>query len=76
MDGFSLHQLDSSKKVKSFGTGMPKKIVAKQVAFGEDYEVVVGSSNHRSVYVLDTQTGTTLNILCHAKTGLVQTITV
>ena len=46
----------------------------KQVAFGEDCQIIVGGSDHGAVYVFDRRMGQRLDILRHAETGLVQTI--
>ncbi|KAF8579382.1 WD40 repeat-like protein [Ramaria rubella] len=45
------------------------------VTFGEDGKVIVGGSDHGVAYVFDQVKGTNLDVLQHAKKGLVQTIT-
>ncbi|KAF8591806.1 hypothetical protein K439DRAFT_1611074 [Ramaria rubella] len=74
-DGFDLHQLDNGAHIRTLPTGMPTKKVPKQVAFGEDWEIIVGSSDHGLVYLFERETGRLLNTLCHVDKGLVQTIT-
>jgi outer membrane protein assembly factor BamB len=75
-DGFDLHQLDNGTYIRTFPTGLAQKKFPKQVLFGEGGEVVVGGSDHGSIYVFDRRTGETLQVLKHAQDGLVQTITV
>ena len=76
MNGFSLHQLDNGAYIQMFPTGTPIKAMPKQVAFAEDSRLVVGGSDHGSVYVFDRRTGAPLDVLHHADKGLVQTVTV
>ena len=57
-------------------TDPPSVPIAKQVAFREDWKVVIGGSDNGIVYVFDRCTGTQLNALRHTTTMLVQTITV
>ncbi|KAF8591537.1 hypothetical protein K439DRAFT_1611184 [Ramaria rubella] len=64
-DGFNLYWL-----------GKPRQNVPKQVTFGEDGKAIVGGSDHGVAYVFDQVKGTNLDVLQHAKKGLVQTITV
>ena len=75
-DGFDLHQNDDSAFVRTFYTGTATRRVPKQVAFAEDSRVIVGGSDHGVVYVFDRRSGKLLDLLQHAKNGLVQTITV
>ncbi|KAF8592420.1 hypothetical protein K439DRAFT_1610227 [Ramaria rubella] len=75
-DGFDLHQLDNGAHSHTLPTGTPTKKVPKQVAFGEDWEIIVGSSDHGLVYLFEKETSRLLNALHHADKGLVQTITV
>ena len=48
----------------------------KQVAFGEHNSIIVGGSDHGTVYVFDHDTSGPLDLLHHSDCGLVQTITV
>lgn len=75
-DGFDLHQTDDGAFVRTFSTGVATRRVPKQVAFTEDSQVVVGGSDHGSVYVFDRKSGTRLDVLQHSSSGLVQTIAV
>lgn len=74
--GFNLHRLDDGKCVRNFSTGAPIKNVSKQVVFAENARVVVGGSDHGSVYVFETESGETMQILRHSDKGFVQTVTV
>lgn len=74
--GFNLHKLDDGKCVRNFSTGAPIKNVPKQVVFAENAKVVVGGSDHGSVYVFETESGETLQVLRHSDRSFVQTVTV
>lgn len=76
IDRFNLHQLDSGVRLRTFPTGTPEKKLPKQVAFGENGKVIVGGSDHSSVYVFERDTGAIVEVLHHAAKGLVQTLTV
>lgn len=73
---FALHNLQSGVLVRTLSTGTPIKRFPKQVLFAEDDTVVVGGSDHGTVYVFDRKTGNILDTIAHARHGLVQTITV
>jgi hypothetical protein len=75
-NGFNLHRLDNGHWRLNYTTGKPSRKLPKQIAFGEDSNVVVGGSDHGSVYVFDKRTGSPLHVLRHQERGLVQTITV
>ncbi|KAF8582354.1 hypothetical protein K439DRAFT_1270004, partial [Ramaria rubella] len=74
-DDFGLHQLDNGAHIHTLPTGTPTKKVPKQVVFGGDWEIIVGSSDHGLVYLFEREMGRLLNVLHHVDTGLVQTIT-
>jgi outer membrane protein assembly factor BamB len=71
-----LHKLNDGTYLRNFPTGEPNQYVNKQVVFAEDSKVVVGGSDHGVVYVFDRDTGVSLDRLCHASGGLVQTVAV
>ncbi|KAF8579853.1 WD40 repeat-like protein, partial [Ramaria rubella] len=73
-DGFDLHQLDNGAHICTLPTGTPTKKVPKQVAFREDWEIIVGGSDHGLVYLFEREMGRLLNVLRHVDKGLVQTI--
>ncbi|KAF8576634.1 WD40 repeat-like protein [Ramaria rubella] len=75
-DGFDLYWLGNGAYIRTFNTGKPRQNVPKQVTFGEDGKAIVGGSDHGVTYVFDQVKGTNLDVLQHAKKGLVQTITV
>lgn len=75
-NGFNLHKMDTGAHVRTFETPPAKVARPKQVAFGEEGAVVVGGSDHGVVYVFETATGRTLQVLEHAPGGMVQTIAV
>lgn len=74
--GFNLHKLDDGKYVRNYSTGAPIKNVPKQVAFAENAKVIVGGSDHGSVYVFERESGNTLQVLRHSENTFVQTVTV
>jgi glucose dehydrogenase len=76
VDGFGLYQTDKSIWLRNFPTGIPFVKKPKQVLFGEECKAIVGGSDHGVVYVFDRRTGSELDILPHAKGGMVQTISV
>lgn len=76
VDGFSLYRTDKSMWLRSFHTGIPLVKKPKQVAFGENSKAVVGGSDHGAVYVFDRRTGSQIDVLPHAKKGMVQTVSV
>ena len=62
--------------IHNFPTGKPTKRYPKQVAFGENDNVIVGGSDHGAVYVFDHDTGGPIDLLRHSERGLVQTVMV
>lgn len=74
--GFNLHKLDDGTFIRNFPTGVPIKNVAKQVAFAENANMVVGGSDHGAVYVFDRESGKTSQVLRHSAKSFVQTVTV
>lgn len=76
-DGFSLHQLDGATFIRSFAPRVPlKNTWPKQVAFGENGNVVVGGSDHGAVYIFEKRSGHTLQIMEGPQHLLMHTITV
>ncbi|KAF8576906.1 WD40 repeat-like protein [Ramaria rubella] len=75
-DGFDLYWLGNGAYICTFNTGKPRRNMPKQVIFGEDRKAIVGRSDHGIAYVFNQVKGTNLDVLQHAKKGLVQTITV
>ncbi|KAF8575396.1 WD40 repeat-like protein, partial [Ramaria rubella] len=73
-DGFDLYWLGNGAYICTFNTGKPRRNVPKQVTFGEDRKAIVGGSDHGVAYVFDQVKGMNLDVLQHAKKGLVQTI--
>ncbi|KAG2088288.1 WD40-repeat-containing domain protein [Suillus cothurnatus] len=55
MNGFSLHRLDDGACIRTYNTN-PVKTFPKQVAFGENMDIVVGGSNTGVIYVFDKNT--------------------
>ena len=68
--------LETNKFLQNFQTKKTKDKSSKQVAFGEDSQVVVGGSDHGVVYVFDRKTGEILDQLHHAPDGLAPAISV
>jgi hypothetical protein len=75
MNGFSLHRLDDGACIRTYNTN-PVKTFPKQVAFGENMDIVVGGSNTGVIYVFDKNVGTLRQVLKHADKAQVQTVTV
>ena len=77
-NGFTLYCLEGAAKgpIRTFLTNLPKIWVPKQVAFGEECHIVVGGSDNGFVYIFEHKTGRLLETLQHAKSKLVQTISV
>lgn len=74
-DGFDLRDVRTGELVRKFPTGQPLRRCPKQVTFGEDGDVVVGGSDHGTLYVFDRKTGSLRQKLRHASSGYVQTVT-
>ncbi|KAF8589291.1 hypothetical protein K439DRAFT_1612878 [Ramaria rubella] len=74
-EGFNLYWLGNGAYIHTFNTGKPRQNVPKQVTFGEDGKAIVGGSDHGVAYIFDQVKGTNLDVLQHAKKGLVQAIT-
>ena len=51
--GFSLYTLEDMQFLREYLTGKPTKRFPKQVEFGEDSRVLVGGSDHGTIYVFD-----------------------
>ncbi len=75
-DGFDLRDLPTGSLIRNFPTGRPTFRYPKQVVFGEGSSVVIGGSDHGSVYVFDRKSGALRQKLQHTATGAVQTVTV
>ncbi len=75
-NGLDLRNVETGEYVHRFEIGDPMIRVPKHVAFGENGQVVVGGSDHGSIYVFDRRSGERRDVLRHAESGLVQTITV
>jgi hypothetical protein len=75
MNGFSLHRLDDAVCIRTYNTN-PVKTFPKQVVFGGKATLVVGGSDTGVIYVFDKNEGTLKQVLQHADTGRVQTVTV
>lgn len=74
--GFSLYSLKDIKFQRECTTGKPKKRYPKQVEFGEDGNILVGGSDHGTIYVFDRKTGRLMETLHHDDDGLAQALTV
>lgn len=74
--GFNLHKLDDGTCIRNYPTAVPDAYAVRQVSLTEASKVVVGGSDHGAVYVFDRETGIQLDLLQHAQTGMVQTVTV
>ncbi|KAG2739765.1 WD40 repeat-like protein [Suillus brevipes Sb2] len=74
MNGFSLHRLDDAVCIRTYNTN-PVKTFPKQVVFGGKATLVVGGSDTGVIYVFDKNEGTLKQVLQHADTGRVQTVT-
>ena len=70
--GFLSHNLRMGTFIRNFPTGEPTKRFPKQVAFGENDNIIVGGT----VYVFDHDTGGPMDLLRHSERGLVQTVMV
>ena len=75
-NGFDLYKLDDCKWLRTYATGTALVRKPKQVSFGEQGRAIVGGTDHGVVYVFDRKTVRELDVLPHAKGGMVQTITV
>lgn len=74
--GFSLYSLEDMEFLREFSTGSPTRRFPKQVEFCEDGRVLVGGSNHGTIYVFDRKTGLVVDTLRHEEGGLSQAVTV
>ncbi|KAI5990804.1 hypothetical protein EDC04DRAFT_2587750 [Pisolithus marmoratus] len=75
-DGFTMYHLESGQPVRTFITTLASIPIPKQVAFGEESKVMIGSSDTGCVYVFSRRTGALIKTLSHMNTTLVQTIAV
>ena len=77
-NGFTLYHLEGAAKgpIQTFLTDLPKMQVPKQVMFREECHIVVGGSDNGFVYIFEHKMGWLLEMLQHAKSRLVQTISV
>ncbi|KAG1848866.1 hypothetical protein F4604DRAFT_1687573 [Suillus subluteus] len=60
--------------IRTFVTVALSVSVPKQVAFGAEGRMIIGGSDHGSVYAFERKSGKLFETLCHSNTGLVQTI--
>ena len=74
--GFSLYTLEDTRFLHKYPTGRLTKRFPKQVGFGEDCHVLVGSSDHGTIYVFDRKTGLVVETLHHEDDGLLQALVV
>ena len=74
--GFSLYSLEDMKFLRKYPTGKPTRRFPKQVEFGEEGRVLVGGSDHGTIYVFDRRTGLVMDTLHHEDNGLSQAVTV
>ena len=74
--GFSLYSLEDMKFLRKYPTGKPMKWFPKQVGFGEEGRILVGSSDHGTIYIFDRKTGLVMDTLNHEDDGLAQAVTV
>ena len=73
---FSLYSLEDMKFLCKYPTGKPMKQFHKQVKFGEEGWILVGNSDHGTIYVFDRKTWMVMDTLHHKDNGLAQTVTV
>ena len=74
--GFLLYTLEDMQFLREYPTGKPTKRFPKQVEFGKDSRVLVGSSDHGTIYVFDRKTELMVETLQHEDDGLSQALTV
>ena len=74
--GFSLYSLEDMQFLHEYPTGRPTKRFPKQVEFGEDSRVLVGGSDHGTIYVFDRKTALLVESLRHEDDGLSQALVV
>jgi WD40 repeat protein len=64
---YKLYCMDTNMKyLRSFPTPTHGSRFPRQVTFGESENVVVGGSKEGTVYVFDTKTGASLDVLHHS----------
>ena len=74
--GFSLYSLEDMKFLHEYPTGKPTKRFPKQVEFGKEGQILVGGSDHGTIYIFDRKTGLVMDTLNHKDDGLAQAVTV
>ena len=74
--GYPLYSLEDMKFLHEYPTGKPTKRFPKQVEFGEEGRILVGGSDHGTIYVFDRKTGLVMDTLNHEDDGLAQAVTV
>lgn len=74
--GFSLYSLKDMKFQRECTVGEPKRRYPKQVEFGEDGCILVGGSDHGTIYVFDRKTARVVETLHHDDNSLSQALTV
>ena len=74
--GFSLYSLEDMRFLREYPTGQPTRQFPKQIEFGEGGRVLVGGSDHGTIYMFDRKTGLVIDTLHHEDNGLAQAVTV
>ena len=75
-EGFSLYSLEDMKFLRKYPTGKPTKWFPKQVEFSEEGWIMVGGSDHSTIYIFDRKTGLVMDTLTHIDDGLAQAVMV
>jgi hypothetical protein len=74
LNGFDTHHLDTGAWKRTFPTKESTRKFPKQVAFGEMCQVVVGGSDHGTVYIFNRKTTAVVQILQHGDRKMVQMV--
>ena len=74
--GFSLYTLEDTWFLHEYPTGRPTKQFPKQVGFDEDCRVLVGGSDHGTIYMFDRKTWLVVETLHHEDNRLSQALVV
>ena len=75
-EGFSLYLLEDMKFLHEYPTGKPTKWFPKQVEFSEEGQILVGGSDHSTIYIFDRKTGLVMDTLNHKDNGQAQAVMV
>lgn len=76
VDAFELRFIADGSVARQYPIGISNRLFARQVVFGERGSIVVGGSLDGMIYAFDRKTGKPLDMLQHAASGFVQTVTV